>query len=92
MPVQETDKKHSVNGFIFCNMPEVSVPQDAQVRFVLIGVSCKTGMHTPGFINHLQHTAEQATFAVELFPVAARISNLLAGKRPARFLSFHSPG
>ena len=77
--LQEANKKHSVNGFIFCNMPEVTVPQDAQVRFVLIGVGGETDMHTPGFTNHLQQTAEGAGFVVELFPGAGRISNLLAG-------------
>ena len=78
--LQEANKKHSVNGFIFCNMPEVTVPQDAQVRFVLIGVGGETDMHTPGFTNHVQQTAEGSSYIVELFPGAARISNLLAGQ------------
>ena len=78
--MQEANKKHSVNGFIFCNMPEASVPQDSHVRFVLIGVGGETGMHTPSFTNHLQRTAEQAAYVVELFPGAARVSNLLAGE------------
>ena len=78
--VQEANKKHSVNGFIFCNMPEASVPQDSHVRFVLIGVGGETDMHTPGFTNHLQQTAEGSGYVVELFPGAARISNLLAGQ------------
>ena len=78
--LQEANKKHSVNGFIFCNMPEVRVPQDARVRFVLIGVGGETDMHTPGFTNHLQQTAEGSGYVVELFPGAARISNLLAGQ------------
>ena len=81
--MQEANKKHSVNGFIFCNMPEASVPQDSHVRFVLIGVGDEVGMHTPSFTGHLQNTAEQAAYVVELFPGAARISNLLAGQIPA---------
>ena len=83
--MQEANKKHSVNGFIFCNMPEASVPQDSHVRFVLIGVGDEVGMHTPSFTGHLQNTAEQAAYVVELFPGAARISNLLAGQIPAYY-------
>ena len=78
--LQEANKKHSVNGFIFCNMPEVMVPQDSHVRFVLIGVGGETDMHTPSFTNHLQQTADEASYVVELFPGAARTGNLIAGR------------
>jgi len=77
--VQEANKKHSVNGFIFCNMPQISVPQDSHVRFVLIGVGGETDMHTPSFTGHLQQTPDGGTYVVELFPGAARTSNLIAG-------------
>ena len=89
--MQEANKKHSVNGFIFCNMPEASVPQDSHVRFVLLGVGDEVGMHTPSFTGHVQKTAEEAAYVVELFPGAARISNLLAGRVNAHYTQARRP-
>jgi hephaestin len=81
---QEANKKHSVNGYIFCNMPEIMVPEGARLRLVLIGVGGEDDMHTPGFTNHVQETPAGSTYVVELYPGSARVSGLYAGKEPRK--------
>lgn len=79
-PAQEANKKHSVNGYIFCNMPEISVPEGSKLRLVLIGVGGQSDMHTPGFTNLIQNTPTGSSYVVELFPGSARIAGMYAGK------------
>ena len=76
---QEANRKHSVNGYIMCNMPEIEVPQGARLRLILIGVGSETGMHTPGFTDLVQHTPEGPTYVVELYPGMAKVVGMNAG-------------
>ena len=77
--VQEASRKHFVNGYIFCNMPEVRVQQGARLRLLLIGIGSETGMHTPGFTDLVQHTPGGASYVVELYPGMAKVVGMYAG-------------
>lgn len=77
--VQEASRKHSVNGYTFCNMPEVRVRQGARLRLLLIGIGSETGMHTPGFTDLVQHTPSGASYVVELYPGMAKVVGMYAG-------------
>ena len=82
--IQEASRKHSVNGYTFCNMPEVSVLQGARLRLLLIGIGSETGMHTPGFTDLVQHTPQGASYVVELYPGMAKVVGMYAGARLTR--------
>lgn len=77
--VQEANKKHSVNGYIYCNMPDIQAPEGARLRLILIGAGGETDMHTPGFTNLVQHTPTGSTYVVELYPGAAQVVGMNAG-------------
>ena len=84
---QEANKKHSVNGFLFCNMPDIVVPEGAKLRLILIGAGGDTDMHTPGFSNLVQNTPSGASYVVELYPGQARVVGMYAGAQRSLSLS-----
>ncbi|CAL8466619.1 g6155 [Coccomyxa elongata] len=75
---EEANKKHSVNGYIFCNMPDIVVPEGSKLRLILIGVGGEDDMHTPGFTDLIQNTPSGASYVVELYPGAAHVVGMYA--------------
>lgn len=82
-PSQEANKKHSVNGYILCNMPDIVVPEGSKLRLILIGVGGEDDMHTPGFTDLIQNTPSGSSYVVELYPGAAHVVSMYAGEPPS---------
>ena len=70
-----------MNGYLFCNMPDIIVPEGTKLRLILIGVGGATDMHTPGFTNLVQNTPSGGSYVVELYPGQARVVGMYAGAR-----------
>lgn len=49
----ESNMRHSINGWMYCNMPPVVVPQGARVRWVMIDFGGATALHSPYLISQV---------------------------------------
>jgi hephaestin len=45
----ESNLKHAINGFLFCNMPSVEVRAGSKVRWYVMGFGSEADMHSPVF-------------------------------------------
>ncbi|KAK9841799.1 hypothetical protein WJX81_003935 [Elliptochloris bilobata] len=83
----ESMKKHSVNGYLFCQQPPVVVQQNQEVRLILIGVGGETDMHTPIFTDSLLVSPGVTASTRTLLPGSVRVVELTTDM-PGRF-EFH---
>lgn len=79
--VQESMKKHSVNGYLFCQQPSVAAQQGQLLRLVLMGVGGETDMHTPVFTDNLLVSPGGARYTRTLLPGSVRVVELTTGAR-----------
>lgn len=49
--MQEGNLKHSINGFIYCNLPNVAFKSGATVRWLLVAYGTEGDMHSPYFMG-----------------------------------------
>lgn len=75
-------KKHSVNGYLFCQQPPVVVQQGADVRLILIGIGGEKDMHTPVFTDSLLVTPSRASYTKALLPGTVRVVEVTTGALP----------
>ena len=79
---QESMKKHSVNGYMFCQQPPVVAVQGQDVRVILIGIGGETDMHTPVFTDSLLLSPDATAYTRTLLPGSVRVVQLTTGARP----------
>lgn len=72
-------KKHSVNGYLFCQQPPVVVQQGADVRLILLGIGGENDMHTPVFTDSLLVSPRRVSYTRALLPGSARVVELTTG-------------
>ena len=44
---KESNLKHSINGYLFGNMPGLDFKRGEQIRWYVMGAGTETGLHTP---------------------------------------------
>ena len=79
---QESMKKHSVNGYMFCQQPPVVAMQGQDVRVILMGIGGKTDMHTPIFTDSVLLSPGNVAYTRTLLPGSVRVVELTTGARP----------
>ncbi|KAL6754045.1 ferroxidase-like protein [Haematococcus lacustris] len=67
---------HSINGYIFCNLPPPSVVAGSRVRFLLAAFGSEEGMHSPRFPGQLLTTATGPVQASALMPALTRVVDM----------------
>ena len=81
MCAQESMKKHSVNGYMFCQQPPVVAVQGQDVRIILIGIGGETDMHTPIFTDSVLVSPDATAYTRTLLPGSVRVVQLTTGAR-----------
>lgn len=76
----EGNLKHGINGYVYCNMPDVHVQQNGTVRWMLIGMGTENDMHSPFFENQVLTYDKEHTATAMLFPAVTRTADMLASK------------
>jgi hypothetical protein len=51
--VQEANLKHAINGYLYCNGPELQLKEGRPVRLILAAFGGEKDMHTPVFRNQV---------------------------------------
>lgn len=74
-------KKHSVNGYMFCQQPPVVAVQGQDVRVILIGIGGETDMHTPIFTDSVLLSPDATAYTRTLLPGSVRVVQLTTGAR-----------
>ena len=74
-------KKHSVNGYMFCQQPPVVAVQGQDVRVILIGIGGETDMHTPIFTDSVLVSPDATAYTRTLLPGSVRVVQLTTGAR-----------
>jgi FtsP/CotA-like multicopper oxidase with cupredoxin domain len=75
---KEPHLKHSINGYIFANLPGLDMDKGDQVRWHLIGMGNEVDLHTPHWHGELVKINGQYTDVAELLPASMKSADMLA--------------
>ncbi|KAI7843651.1 hypothetical protein COHA_002890 [Chlorella ohadii] len=68
----ESNLKHVVNGYLYCNLPGLEAPRGSNVRFVLIGMGSEADLHSPAFAGQVLRTKSTTYQTAELMPTVVQ--------------------
>ncbi|HJT09977.1 MAG TPA: multicopper oxidase domain-containing protein [Candidatus Nitrosotalea sp.] len=69
---QESNLKHSINGYIFGNLPGLTMKQYTHVRWYVVGVGTEQDLHTPHWHGNTLLMDGMRTDMVELLPMSMK--------------------
>jgi FtsP/CotA-like multicopper oxidase with cupredoxin domain len=69
---QESNKKHSINGYIFGNIPGLVMKANTHVRWYVVGMGTETDLHTPHWHGNTLLMDGMRTDMVELLPMSMK--------------------
>ncbi|EFN54070.1 hypothetical protein CHLNCDRAFT_58397 [Chlorella variabilis] len=67
---EEPMLKHGINGYLYCNMPQLTFTQGEKVRFHILALGTEVDMHTPNFVGQSLQVDNQRSSAIGLMPGA----------------------
>ncbi len=74
----ESNLKHTINGFIFANMPLMTMKQGERVRWYLLGMGSETDLHTAHWHGNSVLYHGHRTDVVELLPASMKVADMIA--------------
>ena len=74
----ESNKKHTINGFIFANLPLLTMKQGEHVRWYLLGMGGESDLHTPHWHGQTVLCQGRRTDVVELLPASMKVADMIA--------------
>jgi len=74
----ESNMKHSINGFIFANLPLLTMKQGERTRWYLLGLGSETDLHTPHWHGNTVLHQGHRTDVIELLPASMKVADMLA--------------
>jgi FtsP/CotA-like multicopper oxidase with cupredoxin domain len=75
---KEPHLKHSINGYIFANLPGLDMDKGDRVRWHLIGMGNEVDLHTPHWHGKLVKINGTYTDVAELLPASMKSGDMLA--------------
>lgn len=82
---QESNKMHSINGFVYGNLPGLSMCLDKKVAWYLIGIGNEVDIHSAFFYGQILTERQQHVDTISLFPATFVRANMVP-KRPGKWL------
>jgi hephaestin len=73
----ESNLMHSVNGFLFGNLPLLTMEQGEQVRWYLLGMGTEVDLHTPHWHGQTIVWAGMRSDIVELLPASMKVADMV---------------
>lgn len=70
---RESNKMHSVNGYLYCNMPGLFARQNNRIRLYTMAVGDHTGIHTPRLHGYTFNGKGRRYAVPELMPGQSRV-------------------
>jgi len=77
--LREEGQRHTINGYIYGNLPGLEMNEGERVRWYLFGLGSETDLHTPHW--HGLRVIEEGvrrTDTVELLPASMKVADMLA--------------
>ena len=73
---QESNKKHSINGYIFGNTPGLVMKTNTHVRWYVIGMGTEDDVHTPHWHGNTLLMDGMRTDMVDLLPMSMKVLDM----------------
>ncbi|GAB4814065.1 hypothetical protein N2152v2_001111 [Parachlorella kessleri] len=74
---EESNLMHSVNGYVYCNIPALEVALNSTVRFVMLGMGSEADMHSPTFTGQVLLSVGSTSRTVELMPTVTKVVDMV---------------
>ena len=74
----ESNMKHTINGYIFANMPMMSMRQGERVRWYLLGMGSEADLHTAHWHGNTVLWRGYRTDVIELLPASMKVSDMVS--------------
>ena len=72
----ESNLMHSINGFVYGNLPGLEVNLGERVRWYLLGIGTEVDLHTPHWHGNTGTWAGMRTDIVELLPASMKVLDM----------------
>ncbi len=72
----ESNKKHTINGYVFGNLPLLSMYQNERVRWYLLGMGTEADLHTSHWHGNTVLHHGRRTDVVELLPASMKVADM----------------
>ncbi|XP_062868994.1 ceruloplasmin isoform X2 [Trichomycterus rosablanca] len=82
---QESNKMHSINGFVFGNLPDLSMCMGNKIQWHLFGIGNEVDIHSAFFHGQIIKDKQHSTDTVSLFP-ASFVSVEMEADNPGKWL------
>lgn len=73
---EESNKKHSINGYIFGNLPGLVMKQYTHVRWYVAGMGTEDDLHTPHWHGNTLLMNNARTDTVEILPMSMKVLDM----------------
>jgi hephaestin len=74
---QESNKKHTINGYVFGNQPMQTARLGEHVRWYLMGMGTEVDLHTPHWHGNTVMINGMRTDVTELLPASMRVADMV---------------
>ena len=69
--------KHAINGYIFANLPLMTMREGERVRWYLLGMGSEPDLHTPHWHGNTVLCRGQRSDVVELLPASMKVADMV---------------
>jgi manganese oxidase len=74
---EESNLMHSINGFVYGNLPGLTMRQGERVRWYLMGMGTEVDLHTPHWHGQTATVMGMRTDVAELLPASMAIADMV---------------
>jgi FtsP/CotA-like multicopper oxidase with cupredoxin domain len=74
---QESNLMHSINGYVYGNLPLLTTPRGERVRWYLIGMGTEVDLHTPHWHGNTVLENGNRRDTVELLPASLKVADMV---------------
>jgi FtsP/CotA-like multicopper oxidase with cupredoxin domain len=75
---QESNLMHSINGFVYGNLPGLEMSQGERVRWYELGMGSEVDLHTPHWHGNTGTWMGMRTDVIELLPASMKVFDMTA--------------
>jgi len=87
---QEANLKHAINGYLFGNLPGLTMNQGERVRWYAVGLGTEVDMHTPHWHGAvLKFEGRTYTDVIELQPASMKVGDMVTDNPGTWLLHCH---
>src|SRR6516162_3043498 len=77
--LKEGSERHTINGYIYGNLPGLDINEGERVRWYLLGLGSENDLHTPHWHGlRVIEEGKRQTDTVELLPASMKVADMVA--------------